>query len=157
VQIFDAPVHGLDPRTLYQLLALRSDVFVVEQHCAYRELDGRDLEPDARMIWAERDGVVIATLRLLIDPDGALRIGRVATTPTARSGGVATQLMERALELAEARVLSPADRPADPRSRRIVLDAQVQLEHWYERFGFARCAPPHDEDGIPHVPMARPI
>ena len=60
----------LDPATLYRILALRSDVFVVEQDCVYPDPDGRDLEPDARQLWIERDGAVVATLRLLRDPDG---------------------------------------------------------------------------------------
>jgi ElaA protein len=137
-----AAVAQIDPITLYRLLALRVDVFVVEQHCAYRELDGRDIEPDALMIWIEQDGRPVATLRLLTDPDGRARIGRVATDPGARSAGLAARLMRRALELAS--------------DRDIVLDAQAQLQGWYERFGFARSGDPFDEDGISHVPMTRP-
>ena len=53
------------------------------------------------------------------------RIGRVATTPAARSGGVAAALVD-------ARALDGATGP-----REVVLDAQVQLQDWYARFGFA--------------------
>jgi ElaA protein len=142
MQLCDAPVDQLDPVLLYRLLALRVDVFVVEQQCAYRELDGRDLEPSARLVWAETDGLPIATLRLLEDEDGRARIGRVATAPSARSAGVAGQLMRRALDLVP--------------GREVVLDAQAHLEGWYERFGFRRTGPDFDEDGIAHVPMRRP-
>jgi ElaA protein len=126
----------------YQILKLRVDVFVVEQECAYPELDGRDLEPTARWWWVVDQGRVIATLRVLADPDGWLRIGRVATAPEARSGGVASTLMRTAL--AELGSDSP-----------VRLDAQAPLEGWYGRFGFARSGANFVEDGIAHVPMRR--
>src|SRR4051794_32306760 len=65
VQVQDAALAELDPVTLYRILALRGDVFVVEQNCVYADLDGRDLEPDARQLWIEQDGAVVATLRML--------------------------------------------------------------------------------------------
>lgn len=136
----DASIDQLDARTLYRILALRSEVFVVEQECVYLDLDGRDLEPDARQVWIERDGEVIATLRLLRDDDCA-RIGRVVTAPAARGGGVAAALMGHTLELA-----GPVD---------VVLDAQAHLADWYARFGFVRDGAEFVEDGIPHVPMRR--
>jgi ElaA protein len=140
----DAATAELDPTTLYRILKLRVDVFVVEQECAYPELDGRDLEPGARQLWieaddTEADGQVLATLRVL-DDGAALRIGRVATAAVARSGGHAGRLMRRALELAG--------------DRDVVLDAQSYLQGWYEKFGFERSGDEFLDDGIPHVPMA---
>jgi ElaA protein len=145
VIVHDARLDEIAPGTLYRVLKLRVDVFVVEQACAYSELDGRDLEPEARLVWAEEDGAVLATLRLLIDADGSARIGRVATASTARTRGIAARLMERALELVK----------TDGSGRRpeIVLDAQAYLEHWYERFGFLRDGEDFYEDGIAHLPM----
>ncbi len=141
MDVRDAPLAELDPGTLYRILALRTDVFVVEQNCPYPELDGRDLEPAARQLWIERDGAVVATLRLLRDPDGSARIGRVATAKQARGDGLAARLMERALELA-----GGGD---------VVLDAQSYLADWYARFGFEASGPEFVEDGIPHVPMRK--
>ena len=145
----EAALADLPPATLYALLRLRVDVFVVEQECAYPELDGRDLEPDCVHVWAETTGdaagaggVPVATLRVLRDPDGRGRIGRVATAAPFRGAGVAAALMGRALEL-----LPGVD---------VVLDAQAHLEHWYARFGFAASGPQFVEDDIPHVPMLRP-
>lgn len=129
----------LDASTLYRILALRSDVFVVEQECLYLDPDGRDLEPQARQLWIERDGSVLATLRLLIDDPSTARIGRVATARSARGEGLAGRLVARALELA-----------AD---REVVLDAQSYLFEWYRRFGFVRDGDDFLDDGIPHVPM----
>ena len=138
----EASLAELDPTTLYLILQLRAEVFVVEQNCVYADLDGRDLEPDARQLWIERDGAVLATLRLLTDPDGAARIGRVVTAAAARGERLAATLMHRAIEL------------AGPRP--IVLAAQSYLESWYAGFGFARDGAEFVEDGIAHVPMRRP-
>ncbi|WP_353055580.1 GNAT family N-acetyltransferase [Leucobacter sp. CX87] len=135
-----ASVAEMDPVRLYAILQLRVDVFVVEQQAAYAELDGRDVEPPARLYWAEEDGAVLATLRVLTEPDGA-RIGRVATATAARGRGLAAELMRRAI--------------ADNAEATIVLDAQQHLEAWYEGLGFARSGEVFVEDGIPHVPMTR--
>jgi ElaA protein len=139
--VLDAATGELDAATLYRILRLRTDVFVVEQQCPYPELDGRDLEPDARQLWIADGDRVDATLRMLRDPDGTARIGRVATAQDARGRGLAAVLMNRALELA-----GPTD---------VVLDAQKYLEDWYARFGFERDGADYLEDGIPHVPMRR--
>ena len=137
-------VADLDPVVLYRLLELRIAVFVVEQAAAYPDIDGRDAEPGAELLWAEEDGVVLGTARVLRDPD-AMRIGRVATAASARSRGVASALMrlavERCAELA----------PEAP----MVLDAQEHLADWYARFGFSVAGERFLEDDIPHVPMRR--
>jgi ElaA protein len=141
IAIHDAHAAELDPVMLYRILRLRVDVFVVEQNCAYPELDGRDLEPGARLLWAQRADEVLGTLRLL-DDGGAVRVGRVATAASARSAGLAGRLMSRALELT-------AKRPT-------VLDAQSYLQRWYEKFGYTVDGAEFVEDGIAHVPMRRP-
>ncbi|WP_221585709.1 GNAT family N-acetyltransferase [Microbacterium sp. G2-8] len=133
-----ARVREMDPVTLYRLLQLRVDVFVVEQECPYPELDGRDLEPDALLLWFEAAGEVLATVRLLHDGDER-RIGRVATSRAARGRGLAADLMREAVRLAGGRTVR--------------LDAQAHLQYWYARFGFAVSGAEFLEDGIPHVPM----
>ncbi|WP_432494573.1 GNAT family N-acetyltransferase [Kineococcus gypseus] len=140
--LYAAALQDVPARVLYELLKLRVDVFVVEQECAYPELDGRDLEPDAVLLWAQdAAGRVAGTVRLLREPDGTARVGRVATAREARGRGVAADLVRRALELAG--------------DVEVVLGAQAHLEHWYARFGFVADGPAYAEDGIPHVPMRR--
>lgn len=138
-QVRAAGFAGLDTVTLYALLRLRVDVFVVEQACAYPELDGRDVEPGTLHQWVERDGEVVACLRLLRDPD-AQRIGRVCVAASARRQGFAELLVRAAL--------ARCDGP-------VVLDAQSHLAGWYERLGFTAAGPEFVEDGIAHVPMQR--
>ena len=136
-----ASFRDLDTTTLYAILRLRSEVFVVEQHCPYPELDGRDLEPAARHVWVSYDGQPVAYLRVLDDGSHA-RIGRVCVAEAHRGGGVARTLMRAALEVV-------GDRPSR-------LSAQSYLVGWYERLGYAADGPEFLEDGIPHVPMVRP-
>jgi ElaA protein len=138
-----APFDALDAATLYGILALRAAVFVVEQACAYCDPDGRDTEAGAFHLWVERDGEVIATLRMVEEPDGSVRIGRVAVALAARGAHIASALMDTALERCTGRTA--------------VLDAQQRLVPWYERLGFAVSGPDFVEDGIPHTPMRLPL
>ncbi len=134
-----ARLAELNPATLYRILQLRVDVFVVEQQCPYAELDGRDLEPETLHVWVEDGDAVPSYLRVLASHDGTRRIGRVVTAADSRGQGLAELLIRRALELCG--------------SAPVVLDAQSHLERWYERLGFRRSGADFDEDGIPHVPM----
>lgn len=134
-----APGPALDAVTLYALLRLRVDVFVVEQRCPYPELDGRDLAPGCVHWWVEGPtGDVLACLRVVTEPDGPWRVGRVATAAHARGAGHAGRLLDAALEQT---------------GRPVVLHAQSHLRGWYARRGFAVTGPEFVEDGIPHVPM----
>ncbi|MEV8512391.1 GNAT family N-acetyltransferase [Dactylosporangium sp. NPDC051484] len=135
---------SLGTRDLYRLLKLRCDVFVVEQHCAYPELDGRDDEPGTLHLWLDApDGSIAACLRILDEPGGGARIGRVVTAAAHRGRGLAGKLLAEALER-----IGPG--------RDVVLDAQTTATGVYERFGFTVCGPAFDDEGIEHVPMRRP-
>lgn len=135
----------LDAATLYALLSLRVDVFVVEQSCPYPELDGRDLEATTWHFWLEKAaGDVISTLRLMEERpagDTEFRIGRVCTRSTDRARGHTNQLMQAALAV------------VGPHPCR--LSAQSYLADMYARHGFVRDGDEFVEDGIPHVPMVR--
>lgn len=128
----------IEPAALYALLRLRSEVFVVEQRCAYLDLDGRDLEPSTLHLWVESgDAEVLACLRVLRDDAGA-SIGRVVTRADARGRGHAGGLIRAAL---------------DRGGRPMTLRAQAHLAAWYRRFGFVPTGAVVIEDGIPHTPM----
>jgi ElaA protein len=137
--------QDLDTATLYELLKLRVEVFVVEQDCPYPELDGRDLQSQTRHFWLqEPTGDVISVLRLMEEnPNGhkLFRIGRVCTKKSARGGGHATRLLQAAL--------------ADVSEHPCHLNAQTYLVEMYARHGFVVAGDEFVEDGIPHVPMLR--
>jgi ElaA protein len=124
---------------LYAALCLRAEVFVVEQECAYLDPDGRDLDAGTTHLWlAAEDGTIAAYVRLLTEPAGGHRIGRVVTAPAHRGAHLAGRLIDRALGLAE---------------RPVVLDAQSHLVHVYARHGFQPSGPEFLDDGIRHTPM----
>jgi ElaA protein len=138
-----AGAGDLDVSTLYALLRLRVDVFVVEQKCPYPELDGRDLEPTTRHLWlGPSRGEPVAYLRLLADASGAVRIGRGCTAVAGRGAGLSRRLVREALDLIG---------DGTP----CVLDAQSYLVDFYQGFGFEPVGEEFVEDGIPHVPMRR--
>jgi ElaA protein len=137
VHIADA--SSIDVRTLYGLLRLRAEIFVVEQDCPFVDPDGRDLEAGARHLWVEDEhGEVIAGARILTEPDGVSHIGRVVTSAARRGAGVGAAVMRAALATCTGVV---------------ELKAQSRLAAWYQAFGFAVCGDEFIEDGIPHVPM----
>jgi ElaA protein len=138
--LHDATGPELTAAQLHDILRLRVDVFVVEQKAAYPELDGRDLLPETRHLWFADDNV-LSYLRVLLDPGGIRRIGRVVTAPQARGAGLAARLMDAALTI-----------PAE-----YVLDAQTYVQGFYARYGFVAEGEEYkDEDGIPHIRMRRP-
>jgi ElaA protein len=140
-----SPFEGLSLHDLHDALRLRADVFVVEQDCAYADVDGHD--PSAwHLLARDPQGTLVAYLRVFAPgvqrPDAV--IGRVVTGP--RGQGLGTALM------AEGLTHVAANWPNAP----VWLSAQAHLAEWYGRLGFAVCGPGYDEDGIPHVPMRRP-
>lgn len=137
----------LGKEQLYAILQLRTEVFVVEQKCAYQDVDGQDLAGDTCHLMAWQDDQLQAYLRLL-DPEsqgGDVVIGRVVTAPSARGKGLGHGLMENALEQAEKRW------PGVP----VYLSAQAHLQDYYGRYGFVVAGEEFVEDGIPHIGMRR--
>jgi ElaA protein len=128
----------LGARTFHDIVRLRLDTFVVEQGCAYHELDGRDLLPSTEHAWIEIDGEIVCYLRVYAGADGTTSIGRVVTATRHRGRGLASLLIHHAL--------ASSGRP-------VRLDAQAQLADWYSTLGFERCGPDFVEDGIVHTPM----
>ncbi|CAM3171666.1 Putative N-acetyltransferase YjcF [Stackebrandtia soli] len=132
----------LTAQALYAILRIRVNVFVVEQRCPYPELDGRDTEPGTRHVHISEDGTTVAYLRVLTEPDGSFRIGRVCTDRHRRGEGLAGALMREALAYC-----------GDTSTVR--LDAQASVAGFYRSFGFVIDGDEFVEDGIPHVPMTR--
>jgi ElaA protein len=134
---------------VYETLAARSAVFVVEQNCVYGDIDGLDVQ--AWHLSAYGPGIdatppqLAGYLRVLL-PDATdtdVRIGRVLTTAAFRGIGLGNAMLERSLTHIRAQW------PATP----IRLHAQAHLQSFYGAFGFAPVSEIHDEDGIPHVWM----
>jgi ElaA protein len=140
--LYSARGDEITAAQLYPLLKLRVDVFVVEQECPYPELDGRDLLPTTRHLWWQPGDELLGCLRLLRDPDGTHRIGRVCTTKQTRGTGLGATLMAAAMDH-----IGAAD---------AVLEAQTYALDFYARFGFEPAGERYLEDGIEHMTMRRP-
>lgn len=138
----------LDTLTLYSLLQLRVDVFVVEQNCPYPELDDKDLHPETRHVILKKGDKVIAYSRILA-PDvsfaGFPGIGRVCISQTARRLGLGKILVEKTL--AETATLWP--------NTDIHISAQCYLQRFYQELGFKAASEPYLEDDIPHLKMIK--
>lgn len=133
-------LEALDARTLYAVLKLRSEVFVIEQQCIYLDPDGADLEA-WHLLGRDEAGALKAYARLLEGP----RIGRVVTAPSARGAGQGRALMLQALDECQKRWPGQA----------IELSAQAHLQGFYASLGFEPTSAVYDEDGIPHIDMKR--
>jgi ElaA protein len=136
-------LEDMKPGRLYDMLALREAIFVVEQTCVYQELDG--LDKTAGHLLALKNDMVVACLRVLPPDENEqrIRIGRVAVSSGCRKRGVARQMMQAAIDKTR----------QDYPSCGIFLDAQTYLKAFYESMGFQVCGGEFLEDGIPHIPM----
>ncbi|PIJ50091.1 GNAT family N-acetyltransferase [Erwinia sp. OLTSP20] len=135
----------LTTEQLYALLALRNQVFIVEQNCAYEDIDGQDLRGENRHILGTLQDQMVACARILVPVQAAkpLKIGRVVVSQSVRGSGVGQQLMRRTLACCQ------HDWPQRP----LFLSAQAHLQHFYGQFGFYPVSEPYLEDNILHVDM----
>jgi len=135
----------LNVAQLYAILALRSRVFVVEQNCAYQDIDGDDLARDNRHVIGMLEDKVVAYARILTpqQPDQPARIGRVIIAPEARGLSLGYRLMEQAIASCE----------HNWPGQSIYLSAQAHLQDFYGRLGFKPVGEIYLEDDIPHIGM----
>lgn len=149
IQWQDLHHSELTVNALYALLKLRCAVFVVEQCCPYQDIDGDDLTGENRHILGWKDNQLVAYARILKseDPLAPVAIGRVIVSGQARGEKLGYQLMEKALAACEKQWPDKA----------LYLGAQAHLQAFYAHFGFSPVTGIYDEDGIPHVGMARDV
>jgi ElaA protein len=141
-----ARLDGLSAREVHDILQARAAVFVVEQACAFQDVDGAD--PQSWHLFTSRDGRLAAYCRL-VPPGvkfGEPSIGRVLTVSPWRGTGLGRALMAEALRR------TAALWPGSP----VRLGGQRYLERFYQSLGFATVSEPYDEDGIAHVEMLHP-
>lgn len=137
----------LSAQQLYAVLALRCAVFVVEQNCAYQDVDGQDLVADNRHILGMRGDELVAYARILTPADAAapVAIGRVIVSARARGLNLGNRLMAQALRSCEQHW------PAHG----VYLSAQAHLQAFYGRLGFQAVGEIYLEDNIPHIDMRK--
>ena len=133
---------------LYAVLALRNEIFIVEQDCPYLDIDGKDKHPETRhLLCLDAQDNLLAYTRLLapsVSFDEA-SIGRVLVKESARGSGLAHQLMQRSIN--EVQILWP--------DSNIKIGAQCYLIKFYQQHGFKTVSEMYLEDGLEHVDMRR--
>lgn len=141
------PFAELDPFTLYEILKIRSEVFVVEQNCPYLDPDGKD--QGSHHLYGKSGDSIVAYARILppgLAYDGMASIGRVVSSPAHRRTGAGRQLMAEAIRMT---------RQFYPETD-IKIGAQLYLLEFYSSFGFKAVGERYLEDGIPHIHMILP-
>lgn len=133
----------LDNETLYDMLQLRSEVFVVEQNCVYQDLDGIDKK--AMHAWIAEGGKMVACARFFMKNERkkVVQIGRIVVAKNQRRKRYASFLMRSVMDNAK-RMLG---------AKHFYLEVQTYAIPFYERLGFKVCSEEFLEDGIPHVKM----
>ena len=138
---------ALNTTELYQILQLRNEVFIVEQNCAFQDLDDKDFKCYHLLGFDTDSQKVLAYTRLV--PAGISyeqpSIGRVVTSPSARNEGIGRDLMHKSIELLKE--LYGGDS--------IKIGAQLYLKKFYESFDFQQVEEIYLEDGIEHILMIR--
>ncbi|MET0387707.1 MAG: GNAT family N-acetyltransferase [Polyangiales bacterium] len=138
----------LSAAEIYAVMEARARVFVVEQRCAYLDLDGYDLAAQHLVAWSSTSSTDVAAYLRVLAPStkyAERSIGRVITSAAFRGQGLGRELMARGVEQLDQLF------PTQP----IRIGAQAHLAAFYGSFGFTRASEPYIEDGIPHIEMYR--
>jgi ElaA protein len=145
LQFTCVPFKDLTVYQLYDIMALRQEVFIVEQNCPYLDADGKDLL-GWHLMGRNREGVLLAYTRLLpkgIAYDNYISIGRVITSNKGRGMGYGQQLMKESIVTIKDLYLNEPTK----------IGAQTYLLKFYQSFGFVSTGEEYMEDGIPHTAM----
>jgi len=145
LDIYIKPFKNLNTTELYDLLQLRSEIFVVEQDCVYQDLDGKDKNA-LHVIGTKKDKIVAYT-RIFKAGDylAQASIGRVVVLGEERKYGFGIDIMKASIKAIEVQFGETS----------IALSAQTYLKRFYNSLGFIEKGGEYLEDGIPHVMMVR--
>ena len=133
----------LDTEDLYQILRLRSEVFVVEQHCVYQDIDNKD--QNAIHLYYKENDQIVAYTRIFKAGDYYENpcIGRVVVSKKDRGNDLGKKIMIDSMEYIKQNI----------KGEKIELSAQKYLDKFYKDLGFYKIGEDYLEDGIPHQRM----
>jgi ElaA protein len=137
------PFDQLLTQELYQILRLRSEVFVVEQNCVYQDIDNKDQK--ALHLFGELNGEIVSYARLFKPGDyfEFSSIGRVVVGQKHRDKNFGHELINQSiLEIKK-----------NFNEENITISAQLYLKKFYESHGFVATSETYLEDDIPHIEM----
>ncbi len=130
---------------LYEILRLRSEVFVVEQDCVYQDIDNKDQK--ALHVLGYDQNKLVAYTRLFGPGEYFVQssIGRVVVNTTYRNKKYGYNIMNSSIEAIKDFY----------KTTEVKISAQKHLEKFYNNLGFKTIGEPYLEDGIPHIGMMR--
>src|SRR5690606_915651 len=134
---------------VYEIIKLRTDVFVVKQESIYADCDNKDLDAYHLQLRNEHNQLV-GYCRLLnygVSYEDSYSIGRVIIAPVLRGTGNGEELVRKGIAFIKEHWGGKA----------ITISAQQRLQHFYEKVGFTVQSEPYMEDGIPHIRMTAHI
>ena len=145
LDIYIKTFNELSINELYDLLQLRSEVFVVEQNCIYQDIDGKDKK--SLHVIGKSNNKVVAYTRIFKPGDyfNESSIGRVVVDKNERHLSYGSLIMEASITAIDNKL----------NSSHIKISAQVYLESFYNKLGFKPIGKTYLEDGIPHIEMER--
>ena len=133
----------MSAETFYRLAQIRTAVFVVEQACAYQEIDA--IDQSAYHLWAVDEQETIISYARIFLQDEQVHFGRVLVAPAYRGQGEGHRLLHETLQ--QIKQLYP--------NRNIQISAQHHLAGYYGQYGFKSIGAPYEEDGILHIDMQK--
>ena len=133
----------LDTEDLYQILRLRSEVFVVEQECVYQDIDNKD--QNAIHLYYKENNEILAYTRIFKAGNYYENpcIGRVVVSKKNRGNDLGKKIMIDSMEYIKQNI----------KGEKIELSAQKYLDKFYKDLGFYKIGEDYLEDGIPHQRM----
>ncbi|TYP76919.1 GNAT family N-acetyltransferase [Aquimarina intermedia] len=147
INFFVKKFNELSIDELYEILRLRTEIFVVEQDCVYQDLDNKDQK--ALHVIGVKEGNIVAYTRLF--DAGAYfdnaSLGRVIVAADQRKFSYGHQLIEESLKAIKRFYATDT----------ITISAQLYLKKFYEKHGFLQKGDTYLEDGIPHIKMIRSL
>ncbi len=145
MQVTVKTFEELSLEELYELLRLRSEVFVVEQNCIYQDIDGKDR--NAYHVLGIQKNELVAYARVFSGGDYFENpaIGRVVVSKHHRKSGLGKLIIEECLSYIDEVLKAPI----------VELSAQTYLKRFYREMGFIEVGKEYLEDGIPHIKMKR--
>ncbi len=145
MRVFIKTFSELTTEELYQILRLRSEVFVVEQNCVYQDIDKKDKK--AIHIFGVSKNIIIAYTRCF-QPGAYFEeasIGRVVVKKNQRKLKRGNQIMLDSIRAIETHYYT----------KLIRISAQCYLKNFYNNLDFYSVGDEYLEDGIPHINMIR--
>lgn len=137
--------NELSIHELYEILQLRSEVFVVEQNCVYQDIDGKDQKAIHVLGYLGEDLATYCRLFTAGDYFDESSIGRVIVSPKHRDKKLGHELMKVAIEAIN----------KEFNTNTITISAQLYLQKFYEGHGFVKTSEMYLEDDIPHIEMKK--